>query len=164
MKVELHAFAELESGVTDGAALFFTSHTRPESFTRLREYVLHRLFSPSVNLTAASSSAAPVSSASRAFPFKHRANVVDRNQLLVPTGWDSWGKIRILRDRFDASALSQAWDNDIEGMAAVGDVPQTSSSALHQYEDMIFDLESDNTVSLADPAKAARRLTLCHFW
>ncbi|KAK7551484.1 dynein light intermediate chain-domain-containing protein [Phyllosticta citricarpa] len=41
-------------------------------------------------------------------------NVIDRDRVLVPPNWDSWGKIRVLRDGFDAEAVSQAWSVDIQ--------------------------------------------------
>lgn len=45
----------------------------------------------------------------RTFPFPYRANVVDRDALIIPAGWDSWGKIKVLRDVFDARGTSSAW-------------------------------------------------------
>ncbi|KAL1622685.1 hypothetical protein SLS56_008610 [Neofusicoccum ribis] len=41
-------------------------------------------------------------------------NVIDRDRVLVPPNWDSWGKIRVLRDGFDAEGVSQAWSVDIQ--------------------------------------------------
>ncbi|KAF2085522.1 hypothetical protein K490DRAFT_3258, partial [Saccharata proteae CBS 121410] len=41
-------------------------------------------------------------------------NVIDREKVLVPPNWDSWGKIRILREGFDAEAVSEAWSVDIQ--------------------------------------------------
>lgn len=67
--------------------------------------MLHQLFN---SFDDAASSA---SSALRTFPFLHRANVVDRDALLVPAGWDSWGKIKVLRDSFDAHSTSLAWSH-----------------------------------------------------
>ena len=48
------------------------------------------------------------------FPFAERANALDRDQILVPAGWDSWGKIVVLRDGFDAKTWSESWDKDME--------------------------------------------------
>lgn len=45
-------------------------------------------------------------------PLKH--NVIDRDKVLVPPNWDSWGKIRVLRDGFDVEAINKAWSVDIE--------------------------------------------------
>ncbi|KAH6683722.1 dynein light intermediate chain [Plectosphaerella plurivora] len=46
-------------------------------------------------------------------PLKH--NVIDRDKILVPPNWDSWGKIRVLRDGFDVEASSLGWSHDIQG-------------------------------------------------
>ncbi|KAG8625010.1 hypothetical protein KVT40_006761 [Elsinoe batatas] len=42
-------------------------------------------------------------------------NVVDREKVVVPAGWDSWGKIRVLREGFDIEGVSRAWGVDVEG-------------------------------------------------
>ncbi|KAL8286183.1 hypothetical protein RQP46_004671 [Phenoliferia psychrophenolica] len=153
-----------------GAALFMTSHSRPASFAKLRSYLLHRLFaqpSPSLTSTAPSASAAPVPptlalapvATARAFPFLTRANAVDRDQILVPTGWDSWGKIRILRDRYDTDAVSKGWDLDMDnerdrlasaGGARGGEEDRVDEegrrviSALRMYEEVVVDLDGDD--------------------
>lgn len=41
-------------------------------------------------------------------------NVIDRDKILVPPNWDSWGKIRILRDAFEAESISERWSIDIQ--------------------------------------------------
>jgi len=46
-------------------------------------------------------------------PLKH--NVIDRDKILVPPNWDSWGKIRVLRDGFDVEATSLGWSHDVQG-------------------------------------------------
>lgn len=43
-----------------------------------------------------------------------RHNVTDRDRVLVPPNWDSWAKIRILRDGFDVEGISERWSVDIE--------------------------------------------------
>lgn len=40
-------------------------------------------------------------------------NVTDRDRVLVPPNWDSWAKIRILRDGFDVEGVSEKWSVDI---------------------------------------------------
>jgi dynein light intermediate chain 1 len=98
-----------------------------------------------------------------------RHNVTDRDRVLVPPNWDSWAKIRILREGFDVEGISQRWSVDIEiprhmrltnGQApapvegeaqANGDAepaPDTSfeteePSALSIYEETIRNPESD---------------------
>ena len=34
--------------------------------------------------------------------------------MLIPPNWDSWGKIRVLREGFDVEAISNGWSRDIE--------------------------------------------------
>lgn len=41
-------------------------------------------------------------------------NVVDRERVLVPPAWDSWGKIRVLREGFDVEGISRAWAVEIQ--------------------------------------------------
>lgn len=43
-----------------------------------------------------------------------RHNVTDRDRVLVPPNWDSWAKIRILREGFDVEGISERWSIDIE--------------------------------------------------
>ncbi|KAI8322097.1 DLIC-domain-containing protein [Martensiomyces pterosporus] len=46
------------------------------------------------------------------YPFRVRANVVDRDVVFVPAGWDSVAKINYLREPFDVHAVQEAWDGD----------------------------------------------------
>ena len=41
-------------------------------------------------------------------------NIVDRDKVLVPPNWDSWGKIRILKEGFDPEAVGDAWSVEIQ--------------------------------------------------
>lgn len=55
------------------------------------------------------------------FPFNTRPNTLDRDRIVVPAGWDSWGKIGVLRDGFDAQRWGEAWDKDLEeGVVGTG--------------------------------------------
>ncbi|KAK0717353.1 dynein light intermediate chain-domain-containing protein [Lasiosphaeria miniovina] len=45
-------------------------------------------------------------------PLKH--NVIDRDKIVVPPNWDSWGKIRVLREGFDVELVSNAWALDLD--------------------------------------------------
>ncbi|CCU79951.1 dynein light intermediate chain [Blumeria hordei DH14] len=47
-------------------------------------------------------------------PIPLKYNIVDRDKILVPPNWDSWGKIRILKDGFDIEAISNGWSIDID--------------------------------------------------
>jgi dynein light intermediate chain 1 len=39
--------------------------------------------------------------------------VLDRDAVLVPSGWDSWGKTNVLREGFDAARVGKAWDTSL---------------------------------------------------
>ncbi|KAI9597016.1 dynein light intermediate chain-domain-containing protein [Syncephalis fuscata] len=90
-----------------GAGLFYTSTHRPKTFALLRAYLLNRLtYSNGINNTNATALM------SARFPFPYRAQVVDRDIIMIPAGWDSWGKIQILRDGFDCRQMADAWEMD----------------------------------------------------
>ena len=35
---------------------------------------------------------------------------MDRDAVMVPTGWDSWGKINVLREGFEPARVGKAWE------------------------------------------------------
>lgn len=41
-------------------------------------------------------------------------NVIDRDKILIPPNWDSWGKIRILREGFDMETIANAWSVEVQ--------------------------------------------------
>lgn len=43
-----------------------------------------------------------------------RHNVIERDKILVPPNWDSWGKIRILREGFELETVGDAWSVEIQ--------------------------------------------------
>jgi dynein light intermediate chain 1, cytosolic len=43
-----------------------------------------------------------------------RHNVIDRDKILIPPNWDSWGKIRILREDFEMEKVANAWSVEIQ--------------------------------------------------
>lgn len=98
----------------DGAALFYTASTQPQTYTLLRSYLLHRLHSTSTSSASISDyTSAPPPQTSR-FPFPHRANVLDRDAVMVPSGWDSWGKINVLRDGYDPAGILEVVERDLK--------------------------------------------------
>ncbi|KAI8646309.1 dynein light intermediate chain-domain-containing protein [Parasitella parasitica] len=102
-----------------GAALFYTSTLQPYTFHNLRQYILHRL----------------LTTATKSYPFKLKAQVVERDSVLVPAGWDSWGKLRVLREGFDCEAVHQGWDSDMD---AVTDRQQPGAHGCRgSYEEAI---------------------------
>ncbi|KAG2186893.1 hypothetical protein INT44_003120 [Umbelopsis vinacea] len=116
-----------------GAALFYTSTLHPHTFHNLRQYILHRL------LTVPT----------KPYPFSTRAMVVERDTVLVPAGWDSWGKIRVLREGFDCEGASSEWDDDL-----VED-GEHEGRARKVYEEVIPDPEADEQPLNLQPAIAA---------
>ncbi|KAI9087755.1 dynein light intermediate chain-domain-containing protein [Phlyctochytrium arcticum] len=110
--------------LTHGAALFYTSTHRPETLADVRNYVLHRLFDtpPPAHAPLGSSfslshishlnhqgsvdSMTQTTTNSLSFPFTERPRIIDRDTVFIPTGWDSWGKIKILREAFDCASMS----------------------------------------------------------
>lgn len=56
-------------------------------------------------------------------PLKH--NVIDRDKILVPPNWDSWGKIRVLREGFDVELVSNGWSVDLDQP-----LPESAASGL----------------------------------
>ncbi|KUJ09858.1 uncharacterized protein LY89DRAFT_788095 [Mollisia scopiformis] len=90
-------------------------------------------------------------------PLKH--NVIDRDKVLVPPNWDSWGKIRVLRDGFDVEAINGGWSLDIEESNDFAPdshtngtesqtptnehAPQVSGGAVEAFEETIRDPSLD---------------------
>ncbi|KAG2013214.1 hypothetical protein CC2G_010149 [Coprinopsis cinerea AmutBmut pab1-1] len=93
-----------------GAGLLYTTPL-PETLQILRQYALHLLFMP----PAPSPGMEAQVPMKNIFPFQHKPNTLDRDHILVPAGWDSWGKIGVLREGFDAKLWNEAWERDLEG-------------------------------------------------
>ncbi|OCH86224.1 hypothetical protein OBBRIDRAFT_890634 [Obba rivulosa] len=96
-----------------GAALFYTTPL-PQTLQNLRQYTLHLLFTPpapSLAFTASTDAPAPVRNP---FSFQQKPNPLDRDKIVIPAGWDSWGKITVLREGFDPKSWGEAWERDIE--------------------------------------------------
>lgn len=90
-----------------------------------------------------------IASPLRSQTLKH--NVIDRDKVLVPPHWDSWGKIRVLREGFDVEGINLGWSADIapssepEGSEA-GDLEGNGEGggATEVYEDVIKDTGRQN--------------------
>ncbi|KAI9812781.1 MAG: hypothetical protein M1827_004537 [Pycnora praestabilis] len=119
-----------------GASLIYTSPNVPSSLQNL----VH--------------SSLGIQSLLKRSPLRH--NVIDREKILIPPNWDSWGKIRILRDGFDVEGISKGWFIDVEGTPSAyqqtlvqnghesprrenGISNQRSASALAIYEETVLD-------------------------
>jgi dynein light intermediate chain 1, cytosolic len=111
--------------ISDGAALFYSSQV-PATTAVLRQYALHYLFTPTPPQASIGSTDAPAP-VRNIFKFAHPANALDRDRIVIPAGWDSWGKIKILRDDFDPIKWADAWDKDMESFALAPAIPPSSS-------------------------------------
>ena len=96
-------------------------------------------------------------------------NVIDRDRVLVPPNWDSWGKIRVLREGFDVEGVSSSWSIEIQdphGMSVesifMSDVTndaysngklEGSVSALSAYEDTIQDPRRISSPNIRDKSR-----------
>ncbi|KAF8339042.1 dynein light intermediate chain-domain-containing protein [Cantharellus anzutake] len=110
-----------------GAALFYTSQ-QPATLAALRQYILHFLFIP----PSPPAGSPPLK---YSFAFSQRPNTLDRDRILVPAGWDSWGKIAVLREGFDATRWGEAWERDMEsGEAVPGGARELFASLIGEDE------------------------------
>jgi dynein light intermediate chain 1 len=145
----------------DGASLFYTAPTQPNTYTLLRSYLLHRLYSIPPPLTsdnsAAQSTPIPTSHASARFPFPHRANVLDRDAVMVPSGWDSWGKINVLREGFDPARVGSALEASLGGLKE-GQGVQDGEGLERIWESMIPEVERVKVGRIELPLVQSRRL------
>jgi dynein light intermediate chain 1, cytosolic len=84
-------------------------------------------------------------------PLKH--NVIDRDKILIPPNWDSWGKIRVLRDGFDVEGTSERWSVEIQPPAdyQTEDKNASGSSLITVYEEMIKNPTSVTRSELDQP-------------
>lgn len=65
----------------------------------------------------------------------------------MPSGWDSWGKIRVLREGFDVEGINVGWSVDI---APSGELEgEIEGGAVEIYEDVIKDTKRSDTEGLA---------------
>ena len=71
---------------------------------------------------------------------------MDRDTVLVPAGWDSLGKIRVIREGFDAERLGKGWASDLEEPERSAD--DDTPSVVRSYEAAIPDFTSDGLVRL----------------
>ncbi|KAJ2003008.1 hypothetical protein H4R26_003312, partial [Coemansia thaxteri] len=131
-----------------GAALIYTSTHNPATFSTLYHYLVHRLLTTPVTLPALPDGNGEMPAAddtdesmtrndmtsagsegklgsgpqlTMAYQFRVRANVVDRDVVFVPAGWDSVAKISYLREPFDVHAVQDAWKADEERYQAIVD-------------------------------------------
>ncbi|KAI9293188.1 hypothetical protein K502DRAFT_366931 [Neoconidiobolus thromboides FSU 785] len=106
-------------GLMYGASLIYTSTLRPDSFSLLRNYLLYRLFSVTISntnqSTDPSNTQAPSTSILPSYlnHFKVKGRFMERERIFIPSGWDSYNKIRILDSNFDCEAVQEGTAIDL---------------------------------------------------
>lgn len=97
-------------------------------------------------------------------------NVIDRDKILVPPNWDSWGKIRIIREGFDMEGVSTAWSIEIqdppEPLTGAVDQPQEDSatgaedgtSAVAIFEQTITDPKRNTAIAHPGSQNSANKI------
>lgn len=114
---------ELTSAYVDGASMIHTTTAHPDTFKLVRSQVLNLLYKipPTPADDNANPDAATRKTSSRLaaklehrFPFAHTAKPLDRDTLLIPVGWDTPNKIKILREGFNVQKIGSLWDEEIE--------------------------------------------------
>lgn len=126
------------SWVAVGASLFYTT-LQPTTPNAPRQYAIHALFVPPAPTPngVLEGTTAPV-----CYPFSlvHKPNTLNRDRIVVPAGWDSWGKIGVLRDGFDAKAWGEAWERDLSSDTGIDFDNGYSARKLHAS--LVEDLDS----------------------
>jgi dynein light intermediate chain 1 len=117
----------------DGASLIYTTPSTPSQLPSL----LH--------------SSLGIHSLLKKQPLK--PNVIDRDKIVVPPNWDSWGKIRVLREGFDVELVSNGWTIDLEQPFPT---PQPANGAEENGDAVDGSAEKPN--GAADPQGSTVRL------
>lgn len=124
----------------DGASLIYTSTSAPNSLPTLIRSTLG------------------IHSQLKKQTLKH--NVIDRDKVLVPPNWDSWGKIRVIREGFDVEGTSSGWSIDIQGPASAAASGSTEindaktspgGTVLPSYESTIPDPHTFSSSQVKNP-------------
>lgn len=127
--------------IVDGASLIYTSTSVPNSLPTLIRSTLG------------------IHSQLKKQTLKH--NVIDRDKVLVPPNWDSWGKIRVIREGFDVEGTSSGWNIDIQSLASTaidGNTETTDAetsqegAVLPTYESTIPDPHTFSSSQSKTPA------------
>ncbi|EPS34857.1 hypothetical protein PDE_09821 [Penicillium oxalicum 114-2] len=89
-------------------------------------------------------------------------NVIDRDKILVPANWDSWGKIRIIREGFDMEGISIAWSIEIQdapeplensqNTGQESESAEDGTSAVAIFEQTIQDPKRDTSIAMPNIA------------
>ncbi|KAJ3345160.1 hypothetical protein HDU83_004382 [Entophlyctis luteolus] len=125
-----------------GASLFYTSTFRPQTIARLRGHILRLLHR---NTESRGSFGNP-----------ERAEVVDRQDVCVPAGWDNWGLIRVQGSGFSCEAMA-GWDVGGAGHANSGNNSTVSGLALGRA---LYESEIRNELKIQDKRKSSAKVTV----
>ncbi|KAI8074661.1 dynein light intermediate chain-domain-containing protein [Gongronella butleri] len=123
-------------GLKYGAALFHTCASQPGTFLALKRYILHRFASSTSFSSPSAPTTTPVPSTANALP-PLVPQVLDRDTIAVPSGWDTWGKIMALQE-IDCARLSQAWDVDLS--MREDQLPRSEDGLVALYAEKIHDM------------------------
>ncbi|RMD41378.1 hypothetical protein DV735_g3755, partial [Chaetothyriales sp. CBS 134920] len=84
-----------------------------------------------------------------------KPNYLDKDKILVPPNWDSWGKIRPIHEGTDLEAISHAWSIEIQAQPeerpdlSVLEEGEGSASAVSLYEGSLPELQTRSAYSVA---------------
>lgn len=115
-----------------GGGLYYTSDLYPSTLNNLLYSILD-CFSLSPQIYMGISS-------------PPKPNVIDRDQIFVPPGWDSWGKIRIIRDGFDIEGVAEAWNMDLN----FGIDKNETLNSKKIFEEVIIDYKKNNIFNVLE--------------
>ncbi|KAG5513544.1 hypothetical protein PMAC_000976 [Pneumocystis sp. 'macacae'] len=127
-----------------GGALCYTSDLYPDTLNSLLYTILDSFFlSPQIYMDIS---------------LPPKANVIDRDHIFVPAGWDSWGKIRIIRSEFDVEGVAEGWCLDLNL-----DANKTKPGAMQIYEETILDYRKDSSLDSPETKEPVTALSLQEF-
>lgn len=75
-------------------------------------------------------------------------HIIERDKVLIPPHWDSWAKIRILREGFDVEGISNGWSIDISAPSDSASSHEVEGGAVDVYEEVVKDPKRDNGLSV----------------
>ena len=114
-----------------GASLAYTSMHSLETYSRLRALVCQRLFGMHIGDAATA-----------------RHNIVEKDRIFIPAGWDSIGKIRVLRDDFDPK--DEKWRNGSWNSLFLVARPQSTVSTVVGTGSLFQAIAHDNSAEAED--------------
>lgn len=147
--------------------MIHTTTAHPDTFKLVRSHVLNLLYKiPPPPPESDDPDTAPRKAGSRLaakleqrFPFPHTAKPLDRDTLLIPVGWDTPNKIKILREGYSVRKIGSLWDEEIERRtrpgkkARAGEIIDSGEQSLLDLWDIVVpDATRQDTVGLAPMA------------